>query len=88
MLQARIYPLLFPPRYAIVPAMFEIVRQTTGERGSFVRLIRLESEDYTVIVRMPEDGRLHHRYMGPDIAKAEEVFNQEMAKLVAPRQSA
>ena len=67
--------------------MFEIVRQTTGEKGSFVRLIKLDSEDYTVIVRLPEDGRLHHRYMGPDMVKAEEVFRQEVGKLVAPRRA-
>lgn len=65
--------------------MFEIVRQTIGEKGSFVRLVRLESEDYTVIVRLPEDGRLHHRYMGPDVVKAEEVFHQEVEKLSVPK---
>lgn len=67
--------------------MFEIVRQTTGEKGSFVRLVKLESEDYTVVVRLPEDGRLHHRYMGPDIVKAEEVFHQEVGKLPVPKRA-
>jgi hypothetical protein len=67
--------------------MFEIVRQAIGEKGSFVRLVRLDSEDYTVIVRLPEDGRLHHRYMGPDMVKAEEVFQQEAGKLSVPKQT-
>jgi len=66
--------------------MFQITKQATGRSGSFVKLVRSDSEDYVVIVRSPTDGRLHHRYMGPDLAKAEEVFAAEEAKLgLVPR---
>ncbi|MDD3471874.1 MAG: hypothetical protein AB7V04_12305 [Desulfomonilaceae bacterium] len=61
--------------------MFEIQKQKEGVRGSFVRLVKLSSEDYTVIVRSPDDGRLLNRYMGPDLSKAEEVFVSEVEKL-------
>jgi hypothetical protein len=61
--------------------MFQIVKQTAGNRGAFVRLVRLDSDDYAVIVRNPEDGRLHHRYIGPDQTKADEVFDQESSLL-------
>lgn len=61
--------------------MFQIVKQTAGNRGTFVRLVRLDSDDYAVIVRQAEDGRLHHRYIGPDQAKAEEVFDEESSSL-------
>jgi hypothetical protein len=64
--------------------MFQIAKQATGDRGSFVRLVKLESEDYTVIVRLLEDGRLHHRYMGPDLGAAEEIFSREASKLTVP----
>ena len=64
--------------------MYQITKQTTGERGSFVRLIKFDSDDFTVIVRLPEDGRLHHRYMGPDQRMAEEVFSRETARLNVP----
>jgi hypothetical protein len=64
--------------------MFQITKQATGDRGSFIRLVKLDSDDYTVIVRLPEDGRLHHLYMGPDLVKAEEIFSQEAAKLAVP----
>ncbi len=62
--------------------MFEIEKQKEGIGGSFVRLVKLGSEDYTVIVRAPDDGRLLNRYMGPDLSKAEEVFNTEIEKLL------
>jgi hypothetical protein len=61
--------------------MFEIQKQKEGMGGSFVRLVKLSSDDYTVIVRSPDDGRLLNRYMGPDLSKAEEVFNSEIDKL-------
>jgi hypothetical protein len=61
--------------------MFEIAKQKEGIRGAFVRLVKLSSEDYTVIVRSPDDGRLLNRYNGPDLSKAEEVFNSEVEKL-------
>jgi hypothetical protein len=61
--------------------MFEITKQATGYRGSLVRLVRLDTDDYTVIVRFPKDARFHHRYMGPDLSKAEEVFDAEVEKL-------
>ena len=47
-----------------------------------MRLVKLSSEDYTVIVRAPDDGRLLNKYMGPDLSKAEEVFNTEIEKLL------
>jgi len=44
-------------------------------------LVRLDEDDYAVIVRYPADGRLHNRYMGPDSNKAEEIFGSEFKKL-------
>jgi len=41
----------------------------------------LDSDDFAVILRAAEDGRLHHLYIGPDSSKAEEVFNQESSRL-------
>jgi hypothetical protein len=61
--------------------MFQIAKHAEGIRGSFVRLIRLDSDDYTVIVRLAEDARLNHLYIGPDFAKAEEIFRLETEKL-------
>ncbi len=61
--------------------MFQIAKQARGERGSFVKLIRLDADDFAVIVRAQSDVRLHHRYTGPDPAKAEEIFNAEVGKL-------
>jgi hypothetical protein len=61
--------------------MFQITKQVAGRSGSFVKLVRSDSEDYVVILRSPADGRLHHRYMGPDLLKAEEIFAAESAKL-------
>jgi len=61
--------------------MFQIARQAAGKRGAFVKLVKLDSDDYTVIVRSAEDGRLHHRYIGPDLAKAEEIFSAEAGRL-------
>jgi len=61
--------------------MFQIAKQAAGKRGAYVKLVKLDSDDYTVIVRSAEDGRLHHRYLGPDLAKAEEVFSAEAGKL-------
>lgn len=46
-----------------------------------MKLVRLDTEDFAVIVRSPSDGRLHHRYVGPDLSKAEEVFDGEVARL-------
>lgn len=64
-----------------IRSMFEIMRQAEGSRGAFARLVRLDADDYLVIVRLAEDERLHHRYVGPDWSKAEEVFRQECDKL-------
>jgi len=64
--------------------MFHITKQALGNRGSFVKLVKSDSDDYVVIVRLPADARLHHRYIGPDLAKADEVFDTEVAKLEAP----
>jgi len=64
--------------------MFQIEKEAAGKRGSFVKLVKLDSDDYSVIVRSSEDGRLHHRYLGPDLAKAEEIFNFEVGKLEIP----
>ncbi len=65
--------------------MFEVTKQATGYSGALVRLVRLDTDDYTVIVRLPKDARFHHRYMGPDLVKAEEVFQQEVKKLPPAR---
>ncbi len=61
--------------------MFQIAKQALGDRGAFVKLIQLDADDFAVIVRAPSDVRLHHRYIGPDPAKAEEIFNAEAGKL-------
>jgi hypothetical protein len=61
--------------------MFQTIKQAEGNLGSFVRLIKLESDDYAVIVRVASDGRLHQRYIGPDLSKAEETFSSEIARL-------
>lgn len=60
--------------------MFRITRQVQGRHGAFVKLVQLDSEDFAVIVRSPYDMRLHQRYIGPDLGKAEEIFNQEISK--------
>lgn len=65
--------------------MFQIVKQTGGKHGAFVRLVRLDSDDFAVIVRHAQDSRLHHRYVGPDQTKAEEVFDQESSLLEKER---
>ncbi len=61
--------------------MFQITRQVQGKHGAFVKLAQLDSEDFAVIVRSPYDMRLHQRYIGPDLSKAEEIFNHEISKL-------
>jgi hypothetical protein len=61
--------------------MFSVTKQAQGKRGSFVKLVQLDSDDYAVIVRPPADGRLQNRYVGPDLAKAEEVFKAEADRL-------
>jgi hypothetical protein len=61
--------------------MFQIVKQIAGNHGSFIRLVRLDSDDYAVIVRVADDGRLNHLYIGPDSSKAEEIFNQESSRM-------
>jgi hypothetical protein len=63
--------------------MFQIAKLARGNRGAFVKLIRLDTDDFAVIVRAPSDVRLHHRYIGPDPAKAEEIFSTEVGKLSA-----
>jgi hypothetical protein len=60
--------------------MFQITRHAEGDRGAFVKLVRLETDDFAVVVRLT-DGRLQHRYLGPDLSKAEEVFTAEEGKL-------
>ncbi len=49
-----------------------------------MRLVQLESDDFAVVVRNASDGRLRHRYVGPDFMKAEEVFDQEVKRVTAP----
>jgi hypothetical protein len=61
--------------------MFWITRQAQGKHGAFVKLAQLDSEDFAVIVRSPYDMRLHQRYIGPDLGKAEEIFSQEISKM-------
>ena len=61
--------------------MFHLTRQAQGRLGSFVKLAQFDSEDYAVIVRSPFDMRLHQRYIGPDLAKAEEIFTSEVTKI-------
>lgn len=57
--------------------MFQIARHALGSGGAFVKLVHLESDDFAVIVRYPNDGRYHHRYIGPDFYEAEDVFLRE-----------
>ncbi len=66
--------------------MFRITKHAEGLQGSFVKLVHLDTEDFAVILRSPSDGRLHHKYIGPDLSKAEEIFNVEIAKLTATEQ--
>ncbi len=73
------------PLWYITP-MFRVTKHAEGQRGSFVKLVHLDTDDFAVIVRSPSDGRLHHRYIGPDLSKAEEIFNVEIAKLAPLRQ--
>ena len=61
--------------------MFSITKQVLGEDGAFVKLVQLDSDDFTVIVRFSSDVRLHNRYIGPDLSTAEEVFDSEVSKL-------
>jgi len=61
--------------------MFRITRQAQGKHGSFVKLAQFDSEDYAVIVRSPFDMRLHQRYIGPDLAKADEIFTAEVTRM-------
>ena len=65
--------------------MFRIEKQAQGPDGGFVKLVHLNSDDFAVIVRHPGKGRLHQRYIGPDLTKAEEVFGEEAKKIVAPQ---
>ena len=67
------------PCYAYT--MFRITRQAQGKHGSFVKLAQFDSEDYAVIVRSPFDMRLHQRYIGPDLAKADEIFTAEVTRM-------
>lgn len=60
--------------------MFTITKQVEGHKGAFVRLVQVEGDDFAVITRLPNDGKLQHRYIGPDLAKAEEVFQTEASK--------
>ena len=60
--------------------MFSITKQAQGDDGAFVKLVQLDSDDFAVIVRFPSDVRLHNRYIGPDLSKAEEVFGSEASK--------
>jgi hypothetical protein len=62
-------------------AMFQVARQAQGSGGSFVKLVELESDDYAVVVRYPSDSRFHHKYIGPDFMKAEEVFGEVVAEI-------
>jgi hypothetical protein len=66
--------------------MFRITKHVEGQQGSFVKLVHLDTEDFAVILRSPSDGRLHHKYIGPDLSKAEEIFNVEIARLIATEQ--
>jgi hypothetical protein len=61
--------------------MFQIAKQARGERGSFVKLVHLDSDDFAVIVRYPSDSKLHHAYIGPDSSEAERVFDKEVAQV-------
>ena len=61
--------------------MFQILKQTEGVHGSFVRLIKLGTDDFTVVLRASNDGRIYHRYIGPDPNKAEEIFAMESERI-------
>ncbi len=61
--------------------MFRIIKQTDATNGVFVKLVHLEGDDFAVILRASSDGKLIHKYIGPDSAKADEVFEAESAKL-------
>jgi len=66
--------------------MFRISKHAEGGQGSFVKLVHLDSDDFAVIVRSPSDGRLHHKYIGPDLSEAEEIFAAESGKVCAPHE--
>lgn len=68
---------------AVSRAMFQVAKQTGGPKGSFVKLVQLESDDFAVVVRYPSDSRLHQRYIGPDFYKAEAIFRAEVDKIVS-----
>ena len=63
--------------------MFQVTKQAEGTGGAFVKLVRLDEDDFAVIIRHSTDGKLHNRYIGPDSNKAEEVFISEAKKLGA-----
>jgi hypothetical protein len=71
---------------AISRAMFQVAKQTGGRKGSFVKLVQFESDDFAVVVRYPSDSRLCQRYIGPDFYKAEEIFSAEVDKITAEEQ--
>jgi hypothetical protein len=71
----------YPSGLCYMYIMFRITRQAQGRHGSFVKLAQFDSDDYAVIVRSPFDMRLHQRYIGPDLAKAEEIFTAEVTKV-------
>lgn len=62
--------------------MFTITRQAHGRQGAFVKLVRLESDDYAVIVRPPGEGGLQNRYLGPDLSRAEAIFDKEVGSFI------
>ncbi len=64
-----------------IERMFRITKHEMGAKGAFVKLVQLDTEDFAVIVRSQMDGRLHHKYIGPDQSKAEEIFLSESEKL-------
>lgn len=61
--------------------MFRVIKQAEGEKGSFAKLVHLQSDDFAVVARYPGDDKLHHVYVGPDQVKAGEVFEAELAKI-------
>jgi hypothetical protein len=63
--------------------MFTVTKHEEGPKGAFIKLVQLESEDFAVITRCSGDGRLHHKYIGPDLTEAEEVFQMEAGKIHA-----
>ncbi len=66
--------------------MFQIAKQFSGDQGSFVKLVHLDSEDFAVILRSASDGKLHHLYIGPDQHKAEEVFEGAVQNVASKEQ--